>query len=83
MLTVSTHDNSVPGPYIITRQKPGFGIATYSHKVILSNGLMGWKYKHLTYDGEVAVYCNRKKATEAARYLVGLWYNPWEWDAAL
>jgi hypothetical protein len=71
MLTVSTADNSVPAPYIITRQKPGFGIALYSHKVILKNKTLGWKYRYLTFDGEVAVYANRKKAAEAADYLIG------------
>jgi hypothetical protein len=71
MLTVSTPDNSVPAPYIITRQKPGYGVALYSHKVILKNHLMGWKYRHLTFDGEIAVYANRKEATETAQYMIG------------
>jgi len=72
MLTVSTHDGSVPAPYIITRQKPGYGIAFYSHKRIAnSNKSFNWQYKHLSFDGEVAVYPNRKKAEEQARYMMG------------
>ena len=71
MLTVSTHDGSVPAPYIVTRQKPGYGVAYYSHKVILSNGKRGWQYRHLSFDGEVAVYPTRKKAREQGDYMMG------------
>jgi hypothetical protein len=72
MLTVSTHDGSVPAPYIITRQKPGFSVALYSHrKVSNDNKKLLWAYRYLTFDGEVAVYSNRKKAEEQAQYMIG------------
>ena len=71
MLTVCTHNDSTPKPYIIFKTKPGYGVAQYSHRVILNNLKLGWKYRKLAYDGVLAQYTNRKAATEAAEYLLG------------
>jgi hypothetical protein len=71
MLTVSTHDGSVPAPYIVNKLNRGYGVAYYSHKVILTNGKRGWQYQQLAYDGVIAEFKTRKAARSQGDYMIG------------
>ena len=71
MLTVSTHDGSVPAPYIVNKLNRGYGVAYYSHKVILTNGKFGWQYQQLAYDGVAAEFKTRKAARSQGDYMIG------------
>lgn len=88
VLIVSTHDGNTPKPYIVNKLvgQKGYGLATYSNRILLSNGKLGWKYTQLVYDKQIAAFKSRKYAREQGEYLLGndvvgthkdthIWYN--------
>lgn len=88
VLIVSTHDGKTPRPYIVNKIKgeKGYALATYSNRILLSNGKLGWKYNQLVFDKQIAKFKSRRYAREQGEYLLGndvvgthkdafIWYN--------
>lgn len=72
-IVVCTTDDSVPGPYIICKEKPGYSVAFYSKRLGLSaaGNASIYSYRKLSHDGLVAVFKNRQEAINQGNYRMG------------
>lgn len=70
---VCSHDGSIPTPYVVCYEKPGYSVAFYVKRLGLTakgtNSL--YKYKKLSHDGRIVLFANRKEAIKQGDYSTG------------
>lgn len=71
--TVCSYDGSIPAPYVVCREKPGYSVAFYVKRLGLTakgtNSI--YKYKKLSHDGRIVLFANRKEAIKQGDYSTG------------